>query len=94
MTAHYEVQIVNPATGRPKAWKTYAVRELAEVEAAKLRVHKFFVQIRCIDDQVEAPEHRGDRRRFLCWALMIGATSPQVVADRIVDEIEREAQQT
>ena len=39
----------------------------------------------------EEPEHRNQRRRFLVWALMLGATKPEVVVDRIVAEIEREA---
>lgn len=36
----------------------------------------------------EAPEHKGDRRRFLVWALMLGATTPDRLTERIVAEIE------
>jgi hypothetical protein len=37
----------------------------------------------------EAPEHRGDRRRFLVWALMLGATTPERVVERVVAELEQ-----
>ena len=36
----------------------------------------------------EAPEHRNDRRRFLVWALMLGATTPDRLTARIVAEVE------
>jgi len=36
----------------------------------------------------DEPEHRGDRRRFLVWALMLGYTKPAVVVERIVGELE------
>lgn len=88
--ARYEVQIVHPVTGTPKVWSTHANRELAEVEAAKLRVHKMFAQVRRVDDAEQA-EHNGERRRFLIWACMLGATPPQRVVDRIVAEVEAEA---
>ena len=39
----------------------------------------------------EQPEHRSERRRFLIWALMLGAVPPQRVTDRIVREVEDEA---
>ena len=42
----------------------------------------------CVDSIAEAPEHRNDRRRFLIWALMIGAVPPQRVTERIVSELE------
>lgn len=38
----------------------------------------------------EAAEHRGERRRFLVWALMLGAVEPERVTERIVDELRRE----
>lgn len=40
----------------------------------------------------EPPEHRGERRRFLMWALMLGATPPERVVGRIVDELRDEGQ--
>ena len=86
--ARYEVQIVHPVTGKPKVWATYANRELAEVEAAKLRVHKMFAQVRRVENESDPFT---SRRRFLIAALMAGWTSPQVVVDRIVAEIESEA---
>jgi uncharacterized protein YdaU (DUF1376 family) len=42
------------------------------------------------DAQVAAPEHHNDRRRFLVWALMLGAVPPQRVVERVLDEIEAE----
>jgi hypothetical protein len=38
-------------------------------------------------DEPEQPEHKGDRRRFLIWALMIGAVPPERVTERIVAEV-------
>ena len=38
----------------------------------------------------EQPEHLGDRRRFLVWALMLGATTPDRLTERIVAEIDDE----
>lgn len=40
------------------------------------------------DSNTEAPEHNGERRRFLVWALMVGAVRPEAVTERIVAEIE------
>jgi hypothetical protein len=40
---------------------------------------------------VEAPEHRGDRRRFLVWAVLAGFAEPDRLTERIVAEIEQEA---
>jgi hypothetical protein len=39
----------------------------------------------------EGPEHNGDRRRFLIFALMAGLVPPERVTERIVAEIEKEA---
>ena len=39
----------------------------------------------------EQPEHGNDRRRFLVWALMLGAVPPERVVERIVAEVESEA---
>lgn len=39
-------------------------------------------------EQGDEPEHRGDRRRFLVWALMLGAVPPERVVERIVAEVE------
>ena len=39
----------------------------------------------------EEPEHRGDRRRFLMWALMAGFVKPERVTERVVAELQREA---
>jgi len=39
----------------------------------------------------EAPEHRNERRRFLIWALMIGAAPPERVTQRVIAELEQEA---
>lgn len=41
------------------------------------------------DDNV--PEHGNRRRAFLIWALMLGATSPDVVTERVLAEIEGDA---
>ena len=35
----------------------------------------------------EQPEHRGDRRRFLIWALMLGAVPPERLTERVIAEI-------
>jgi hypothetical protein len=43
------------------------------------------------DSLDEEPEHRNDRRRFLIWALMLGAVPPERVVERIVDELEQDA---
>ena len=41
-----------------------------------------------IASEGERPEHHGDRRRFLIWALMLGAVKPERVVERVVAEIE------
>lgn len=40
--------------------------------------------------QVEEPEHQSDRRRFLVWALMLGAVPPERVVERVVAELEQD----
>ena len=45
---------------------------------------------RAANDEQEEPEHRNDRRRFLIWALMIGAVPPQRVTERVVAEVSEE----
>ena len=56
MTApRWEVQVVHPVTGLPKVWDVYPDRERAEHVAANLRRHKFFVQVRRIDDPDDEP---------------------------------------
>ena len=47
----WEVQVVNPLDGKPKRWDVYTNRDGAESVAATLRRHKFFVQIRRVDDE-------------------------------------------
>ncbi len=39
-------------------------------------------------EQLEAPEHNSERRRFIVWALMLGATTPAVVSELIVADCE------
>lgn len=39
---------------------------------------------------VEEPEHRGERRRFLIWALMLNLIPSERVVERIVAEVEAE----
>jgi hypothetical protein len=53
MTSRWEVQIVNPATGKPKTFNTYESRDAAEAEAeaAKLRAYRMFSQVRRVDDR-------------------------------------------
>ncbi len=91
ISPRYEVQIVHPVTGKPQRWDVYDTRERAEIQAARLRAHKLFAQVRRVDDdRAEPPEHNGERRRFLCWALMLGAIPPERLTERIVAELERE----
>ena len=88
----YEVQIVHPVTSRLQRWDVYDTRERAETQAARLRAHRLFPQVlRVDDDQSEPPEHNGERRRFLCWALMLGAIPPERLTERIVAEVEHDA---
>ena len=47
---HYEVQIVNPATGTPKTWSTHDARVDAEAEAIKVRLIGMFAQVRSIEE--------------------------------------------
>jgi hypothetical protein len=54
--SRYRVEIVNPATGRPKVFSTHETREAAEIEAAKLRVHKMFAQVRLVVDDRPDPD--------------------------------------
>ena len=90
--ARYEVQIVHPVTGKPQVWDTYPTREAAETVAATLRKRGLFAQVRVDEDQApELPEHGGERRRFLCWAVMCGFAKPERLTERIVAEIESEA---
>jgi len=37
------------------------------------------------------PEHRGDRRRFLIFALMAGLIPPERVTERVIADAERAA---
>jgi hypothetical protein len=83
--ARYEVQIVNPATGKPKTFSTHDNREAAEVEAGKLRRHGFFVQVRRVDD-----DPYSSRRRFLIAMFMAGWIKPERVVERIAAEVETE----
>lgn len=39
----------------------------------------------------EQPEHCGDRRRFIVWAIMAGFAQPERMTDAIVAELEQEA---
>jgi hypothetical protein len=43
-----------------------------------------------VSRSAEEPEHRSERRRFLVWALMLGAIPPERVTERVVAEVERE----
>jgi hypothetical protein len=38
----------------------------------------------------EGPEHNGDRRRFLIFALMAGLVPPERVTERILQEVDSE----
>jgi len=87
-SARWQVRIVNPETGKPKVFNTHGSRELAEAEAAKLRAHKMFAQIRRVDVE---PEFRNSRRAFLIAMFAIGAVPRERVVDRIVADLEREA---
>ena len=40
----------------------------------------------------EQPEHRNDRRRFICWSLMLGLIPPQRLVERVIAEIEAETE--
>jgi len=35
----------------------------------------------------EAPEHRNDRRRFLVWAVLLGAAPPERLTERVLQDI-------
>jgi hypothetical protein len=35
----------------------------------------------------EEPEHRGDRRRFLIWAAMLGIVPPERVVERVIADV-------
>jgi hypothetical protein len=50
MSACYEVQIIRPQDGKPQLWDRYDSREHAEAQAAKLRAHRMFAQVRRVDD--------------------------------------------
>ena len=43
------------------------------------------------DPDANLPEHRGRRRAFLTWAVMLGVVPHQRLVDRIVAELERES---
>ena len=38
-----------------------------------------------------APEHRNDRRRFLIWALMLGAVPSDRVVERVLADVDEAA---
>jgi hypothetical protein len=38
----------------------------------------------------EEPEHRGDRRRFIVWAVLGGFAGSDTLTERIVSEIKQE----
>jgi hypothetical protein len=52
-TPRWRVEVVHPLNGRPKVWSTHDSRELAEVEAAKLRMHRMLAQVRRVDNGVD-----------------------------------------
>ena len=53
---------------------------------------KFDTTVAADAAQPEQPEHDGDKRKFLIWACMLGAILPQRVVERVVAEVEREAE--
>jgi hypothetical protein len=44
------------------------------------------------DPDRDLPEHRGRRRAFIAWALMLGAIPPERMVERIVAELEQEGE--
>jgi len=38
----------------------------------------------------DGPEHCNDRRRFLVWAVMLGATSPERMTERVLEDLNRD----
>jgi hypothetical protein len=48
-----------------------------------------YSQVQTLDPSPpEPPEHQNDRRRFLVWALMVGAVKPERLTERIVAEVD------
>ncbi len=86
---HWQVQIINPANGKPKVWGSYPDRDRAQSVAATRRHHRFFAQIRRIDEAPDDPFT--SRQRFLTAALMAGLVVTQRMVERVIQEIEREA---
>ena len=72
-----------------QTWATYRDPVEAHRVAQQLRVHGMDAAVERVDD--EQPEHNGDRRRFLVWALMLGAVPPERVVERVIAEIAQEA---
>jgi hypothetical protein len=85
--ALYAVKVI-PPDGPDRIASVHRTEGAARAAAARLRKPGLRVEIGVLPEDFE---HHGDRRRFLIWCLMAGFTTPEVVAERIVAEIEKEA---
>jgi hypothetical protein len=68
---------------RGKVWRRYRSHSEALSTVQRLRALG-------LDARVEGPEHGNDRRKFLIFALMLGAVPPQRVVERVIAEINEE----
>ena len=72
---------------RRREWGRYATSIQADDQARALQKHGFDARA----ETAEQPEHNGDRRRFLVWAVLGGFAKPERLTERIVAEVESEA---
>ena len=92
MTApRWQVEIIHPVDRKAKLWDHYPTHQRAQEIAHMLLRHGIHAVVRRIDGEVEEPEHCGDRRRFLVWAVLCGFAPPERLADRIVADVEAES---
>ena len=81
--------VVVIAGSRKREWSRYLTKEQADEQCKLLKAHGFNATV-VVDTDVELPEHNNDRRRFLVWALMLGAIEPERVVERVLEEVEQE----
>ena len=73
--------------GRSKLWCRYPTAALAEQAAHRLRALGMAARV----EPNEPPEHGGQRRRFIVWAVLCGFAKPERLTEAVVREIEAES---
>ena len=72
---------------RRREWGRYLTFAEADDQARALAKHGFDAHVETDDAEPEAPEHNGERRRFLCWAVMCGFAKPERLTERVLQDV-------